>query len=95
MAKSSGKSKSNRRKFNRQVLGYPAKIIASDKSWGRDCRIADVSDSGARLVTQEPVDLPKEFYLALAHKATRRCELRWTEGCEAGVVFVGRDPKKD
>ena len=40
---------SNRRKFVRRPLSYPAKIVATDGSWGRNCRVLDVSDGGAKL----------------------------------------------
>jgi hypothetical protein len=79
---------SNRRKFPRRPLTYPAKIIANDGSWGRNCRVVDVSDGGARLVTAEPFDLPENFTLALSRKTARRCRLKWMENCEIGVVFV-------
>ena len=78
----------NRRKDGRQPLNYPAKIIANDGSWRWDCRLVDVSDGGARLVTEKPLELPGDFMLALAGKIARRCQLRWSEECEVGVLFV-------
>ena len=80
--------KDPRRKAGRQPLSYPAKIIANDKSWGRDCRLVDISDGGALLVTQEPLELPQEFMLALSGRITRRCQLRWSEDCDVGIAFV-------
>ena len=80
--------KDPRRKAGRQPLSYPAKIIANDKSWGRDCRLVDISDGGALLVTEEPLELPHEFILALSGRITRRCQLRWREDCDVGVLFV-------
>jgi PilZ domain len=88
-----GKTKgSNRRKFGRQPVSYPAKLIATDGSWGRNCRLIDASESGARLITEEPIELPQEFLLALSPKSARRCELRWIEEREVGVAFV-REPE--
>jgi PilZ domain len=78
----------NRRKFSRRSLNYPAKIIANDGSWNRDCRLVDVSDGGARLVTETPLELPGDFTLALSGKIARRCQLKWIEDCEVGVLFV-------
>ncbi len=80
----------NRRKSGRRPLNYPAKIVASDGSWDRDCRMVDVSAGGARLVVAEPLDLPADFTLALGPIA-RKCQLRWNEDCEVGVLFV-REP---
>jgi hypothetical protein len=79
---------SNRRKFARRTLNYPAKIIANDGSWGRNCRLVDVSDGGARLVTEQPIELPEDFTLALSGKIARRCHLKWIDDCEIGVTFV-------
>jgi hypothetical protein len=83
-----GAPMSNRRKYTRRALSnYPAKIIANDGSWGRSCRVLDVSDGGARLATETPLELPDNFTLALSGKIGRRCLLKWTEDCEIGVVF--------
>ena len=81
---------SNRRKFARRPLSYPAKIIGNDGSWGRNCRLVDVSDGGARLLTEKPLELPGSFTLALSGKIARRCVLQWVDDCEIGVTFVRR-----
>ncbi len=81
--------KSNHRRFVRRPLGYRAKIVAPDGSWGRNCRVLDVSDGGARLVTEQPVELPENFILALAMRgvAKRHCHVIWKQDCEIGVEF--------
>jgi hypothetical protein len=81
--------KSNLRRFIRRPIGYRAKIVATDGSWGRNCRVVDVSDGGARLLTEQPIELPDEFVLALSTRgaATRRCHVVWKENCEIGVEF--------
>ena len=81
---------SNRRKFVRRPLSYPAKIVATDGSWGRNCRVIDVSDGGAKLALEQPVELPQEFILALSvrGKAARKCHVMWTDENEIGVQFV-------
>lgn len=83
-------SKSNHRKSVRQPLSYPAKIVATDGSWGRNCRVADISDKGAKITLEQPVELPSDFILALSMrgKALRRCHVVWTEKSEVGVRFV-------
>lgn len=81
-------SATNRRKSSRRALNYPAKIVASDGSWDRDCRVIDVSDEGARLTTDSPSELPADFMLALSARTGRRCRLAWTEEKEVGVQFV-------
>ena len=88
--------KSNLRRSVRRPLGYRAKIVASDGSWGRNCRVVDVSDGGARLVTEKPIELPEDFILALSMRGTcakRRCHVVWKQDCEIGVEFQsGREP---
>jgi hypothetical protein len=78
----------NRRKSSRRALNYPAKIVANDGSWDRDCRVVDVSNEGARLTTASPSELPADFLLAFTARTGRRCRLAWTEEKEIGVQFV-------
>jgi PilZ domain len=86
----------NRRKFVRRTLSYSAKIVAKDGSWGRNCRVIDVSDGGAKLLIEQPIELPTDFVLALSMrgKAARFCHVVRCEGCEIGVEFRGRDSFK-
>jgi len=79
----------NRRKAVRRAIGYSAKIVASDGSWDRDCRVLDVSQTGARLAVAQGTELPKDFILALSQQGTaaRRCRVVWAEGDEVGVRF--------
>lgn len=86
----------NRRKFARRPIAYPAKIVASDGSWGRRCRVIDVSEGGAKLATESAVDVPANFILAFATRghAMRKCHVVWSDGCELGVRFLREDEKK-
>ena len=85
--------KPNLRKHVRRPLAYPAKLVALDGSWGRNCRVVDVSEGGAKLVTEHPVQLPSDFFLAFSMrgKATRKCRVVWSADCEIGVEFE-REP---
>lgn len=83
-----------RRSFERVRFerGYGARILAIDGTWQRDCRIADVSDSGAKLKIDGSIrglDL-REFFLVLSNtgSAHRRCEQIWLSGDELGVRFL-------
>ena len=80
--------------------GYTAKVMAIDGTWQRDCRIGDVSDTGAKLWIHgsvDGIDL-REFFLVLTAtgNAHRRCERIWLSGDEVGVRFLkdrpGRPP---
>ena len=80
---------SNRRKFPRKPITHKAKIVGTDGSWGRNCRIIDVSASGAKLATDEPLQLPRDFMLALSGRGgpLRKCHVVWTNDNEIGVAF--------
>jgi len=79
----------NRRKSVRRAIGYKARIIANDGSWGRDCRVLDVSQTGAKLAIEQPAELPDDFVLALSARgsAMRHCRVVWTTEREVGVRF--------
>ncbi len=94
---------SERRNFTRVQFGrgYGAKVMAIDGTWQRECRVGDVSDTGAKLTINgsvEGIDL-REFFLVLtaSGNAHRRCERIWLNGDEVGVRFLkdvpGRPPR--
>ena len=76
--------------------GYIAKVMAIDGTWERECRINDVSDTGAKLSvlgSVEGIDT-KEFFLVLTPSGTahRRCVRIWVNGDEIGVKFLKDAP---
>ena len=83
-----------RRRYERVQFGsgYTARIMAIDGTWQRDCRIGDVSDTGAKLKVRGSLDNidTNEFFLVLSAtgKAFRRCERVWVNGSEFGVRFL-------
>ena len=85
---------SERRQVKRVQFGsgFTARITAIDGTWQRECRISDVSDTGAKLNifgSVDGIDM-KEFFLNLSPTGTahRRCERVWINGAEAGVRFI-------
>ena len=88
------------RKSRRVVFerGYAAHMMAIDGTWRLPCKIEDVSETGAKLAVDEPIDgRPlKEFFLLLSStgSAFRRCELAWVNGDTLGVTFKWPDKKK-
>jgi hypothetical protein len=76
--------------------GYTAKVMAIDGTWERECRIGDVSDTGARLAIHGSIgDIDtREFFLVLTPGGTahRRCERIWLSGDEIGVRFLKDAP---
>ena len=72
--------------------GYSAKIMAIDGTWQRDCRLGDVSETGAKMTIKGSVSGidTKEFFLVLSTtgNAHRRCERVWVQGDDIGVRFL-------
>jgi hypothetical protein len=67
-------------------------VMGIDGAWRRDCKLADVSVSGARLIvcgSMKGLDL-REFFLILTPNgaAFRRCELIRVSGDQIGVRFL-------
>jgi hypothetical protein len=90
-----GDRKSERVDFER---GIPVYIMGIDGTWRRDCKMIDVSQTGARLQVEgsfEGLDL-KEFFLLLSSTglAYRRCELAWVNGDQVGASFLKLGDKK-
>jgi hypothetical protein len=67
-------------------------MMGIDGTWRRNCQLADVSASGARLIVSGSVEglNLQEFFLLLAPNgvAYRRCELVRVNGGEIGVRFL-------
>jgi len=87
-----GDRKSDRVDFERGVHVY---IMGIDGTWRRDCKMIDVSQTGARLWIEgslEGLDL-KEFFLLLSSTglAYRRCRMVRLAGDQIGVEFLKPD----
>ena len=56
----------------------------------RPCVLAEYSNSGVRLVVEEPHTVDAQFILLLRRDANpgRRCRVKWRRGCEIGAEFV-------
>ncbi|MCK1366436.1 PilZ domain-containing protein [Bradyrhizobium sp. 62] len=76
----------------------PASMMAIDGTWQRACTLKDISDVGAKLFIEGPVEglLLKEFFLVLSSTGLvyRRCELAWVNGGGVGVTFIRQDHKR-
>jgi PilZ domain len=90
-----GSRRSERITFQRSI---DARIIGIDGTWSRLCQVADISQSGARLIVDQAIGglNLKEFFLVLATtgRVWRRCELTRINGDELGVRFLKTEPAK-
>ena len=89
-----GDRKSERVDFER---GIHVHMMGIDGTWRRDCLMVDVSQTGARLSVEGPLeglDL-KEFFLLLSSTglAYRRCRLVRIASDQIGVEFLSATAK--
>lgn len=71
----------------RRKIGCRALVAVNERAPRAECVIVDISNSGARLVVDTTIDLPKEFLLMLSRNVSRRCTLVWREDRKVGVRF--------
>jgi hypothetical protein len=58
------------------------------------CSVADVSETGAKVVVKDPASLPDEFLLRLRPDLRKWCRVVWRGAEEVGVEFIAApDPK--
>jgi hypothetical protein len=77
------------RKKPRRHFRYHARILTSKSGPPCSCEIADISETGARIVLEKDEELPVRFVLLLSTSgdARRVCRLIWRDGLTAGVAF--------
>lgn len=79
----------NKRFARRQRVVKGAKAVFNEKRSVIDCRIRDLSKTGARLVLPSTVGLPNEFDLVEAGTGiSRYCEVVWRTLDAVGVKFA-------
>jgi hypothetical protein len=61
-----------------------------------DCRISNMSATGATITFDGPIEVPDHFSIHLTPdgRITRKCSVVWREGIEIGVIFADRLPSK-
>ena len=77
------------RKSPRQKSGSKAWIRVEGEFAIRSCTIADVSDSGVRLIldTTQPVSGPFTLLFSRNARQGRRCRVKWRRGAQLGAEF--------
>jgi hypothetical protein len=77
------------RKKPRRQFHYTARILTDDESPPIACSIADISETGARLMLEHDQELPENFLLLLTANggARRNCRVVWRTEAVIGVEF--------
>jgi len=86
------KNVKQRRKAARRIMQVklPAKILLVDGTHAFQCKICDISQTGAKLSTLEASKVPDTFFLMLSAHGTahRSCEVVWRSAKELGIRFL-------
>lgn len=65
-----------------------AKIVLNEGFSTFSCTVRNMSDTGAKLIVQSIVGVPKRFELALDDGRRFQCETAWHTEKEIGVRFI-------
>jgi hypothetical protein len=80
--------KVDQRRDYREPASHYCWADLGDGRFGIDCRLLDISNSGARIVPLEETPLPDSFTLRIGRTGTRRlAHVVWRDGGEIGVTF--------
>jgi hypothetical protein len=78
------------REPRRQLRKKPAWITVDNGMTKRECLVLDVSPGGARIATDDAMDVRDTFELALVpdHPKRELCEVVWRRGKTYGIKFL-------
>jgi hypothetical protein len=79
----------NKRRAERKRVLRGGKIILGNLMSTFECKLRNVSDTGALLLVSNAADIPNEFYLAVDFQPGRRpCHVAWRKLDQLGVEFL-------
>jgi hypothetical protein len=78
-----------RRTHPRHRVYAPGVIFIDPGDRSIDCKILNISNSGARVKLAEPVELPNAILILVKPGSYLKALVRWRIGLEAGLEFVG------
>ena len=84
------------REPRRQLHKRLAWITADDGVSEYECHVLDVSSGGARIATDDTMDVRDRFELTLVkgHPKRELCEVVWRRGKTYGVKFLSEEPQE-
>ena len=82
-----------RRKSRRVRALKKALIVFNNGHTGMGCQIVEVSDTGAKLIPDDPFSCPTKFVLKIQlpdfqFGESHHCEVRWRRGTKLGVCYL-------
>jgi len=69
-------------------------VFEIDSPHAFECRIVEISETGARVVTILPVRIPEYLILRFRNGPERPVRRRWTKGKVSGLEFIHANTKK-
>jgi hypothetical protein len=78
----------HRRHAVRQKTLIGAQVVFNDLMSTFNCTIRDLSETGARVKLNAPVQVPPAFMLRFSDGRIRRCKVRRRNALELGVEFL-------
>lgn len=75
-----------RTRRKRVILG--AQISSRGLATSIDCRVRDLSETGACLLVASPLGIPDTFDLALNDGSFKPCKVEWRKADRIGVSFT-------
>ena len=80
------------RKASRKRVILGAKVIYNEGAFSLDCRIRDISDSGARIVLSASSIIPTRVVLVdIRNSIAYEAEVVWLKAPEFGLRFLSRN----
>ncbi|MFZ3361168.1 MAG: PilZ domain-containing protein [Xanthobacteraceae bacterium] len=78
------------RNTKRRFISTGARIVLADGADLANCRIIDISGTGARLEVTNLDAVPEQFFLVLSYdgRSRRQCSVVWRSEKTIGVEFV-------
>jgi hypothetical protein len=68
-------------------------IFDRDSAHAFECRVVEISETGARVVTFLAVKIPEYLVLRFPNGSERQVRRRWTKGKIAGFEFINDKPR--
>jgi hypothetical protein len=78
------------RKKKRRFISHGARVVLADGSLLENCRIIDISGTGARLEIKNLTAVPDQFALLLSYdgRLRRQCSVVWRSETAIGIEFI-------
>lgn len=83
----------DRRRAPRERLLQRARILVDERPF--DCILLDLTPTGARVETTQPLNLPDRFILCFGDGRQYVCERRWRSGQRMGLMFLRPNQHSD